>query len=337
MSFEGTIDILRNVGAFSKQAWFSGEPRWTPAQMPDLAEKVVIVTGGSSGIGKEIVKARHSIRFLSVLKLNGPQELLFHNAKVYLAARNPEKTERVIKELTEATGKTAVFLELDLGDLKSVKAAAEVFLSKEKTLDILFNNGGVMLAPNDMVTVQGHDYHFGVNVLGHFYLTKLLLPALLSTEGKARVVTTSSSGIYLNLGNKILFETLKDGPARKTKSSSDLYIQSKVGDAMFALELARRYGDKGIVSISLNPGNLKTDLDRHADWLNSIVLWFLLLWPATWGAWTSLWAGTSPENEDANGKFMVPWCREGAMTKVVRDPESGERLWVWMEDQVKDI
>ncbi len=85
-----------------------------------------------------------------------------------------------------------------------------------------------MLAPNDMVIVQGHDYHFGVNVLGHFYLTKLLLPALQSTECKARVVTTSSSGIYLNLGNKILFETLKDGPARRTKSSSELYIQSKV-------------------------------------------------------------------------------------------------------------
>ncbi len=130
MSFEGIIDILRNLGAFSKQAWFSGRPRWTPAQMQDLAGKVVIVTGGSSGIGKEIVKARRSTRFLCTLKLNGlAQELLLHNAKVYLAARNPEKTERVIKELTETTGKTAVFLELDLGDLKSVKAAAEVFLS----------------------------------------------------------------------------------------------------------------------------------------------------------------------------------------------------------------
>ncbi len=161
MSFEGIIDILRNLGAFSKQAWFSGRPRWTPAQMQDLAGKVVIVTGGSSGIGKEIVKARRSTRFLCTLKLNGlAQELLLHNAKVYLAARNPEKTERVIKELTETTGKTAVFLELDLGDLKSVKAAAEVFSlvrialftaathfsclcdhRKEKTLDILFNNG----------------------------------------------------------------------------------------------------------------------------------------------------------------------------------------------------
>lgn len=320
MPIEGIIDIPRNIGAFFKQAWFSGKPRWTPAQIQDLTGKVVIVTGGSSGIGKEIVK-----------------ELLLHNAKVYLASRNPEKTERVIKELTEATGKTAVFLELDLGDLRSVKAAAEEFLSKEKTLDILFNNGGVMLAPHDMVTVQGYDYQFGVNVLGHFYLTKLLLSALLSVEGKARVVTTSSSAIFLNLGHEILFETLRDGPARKRKSPADLYIQSKVGDAMFALELARRYGDQGIISISLNPGNLKTDLDRHAKLGVSIILWFLLLWPATWGAWTSLWAATSPENEDANGKFMIPWCREGAMTKIARDPESGEKLWVWMEDQVKNI
>ncbi|KAG7449941.1 NAD(P)-binding protein [Guyanagaster necrorhizus] len=320
MYFEGILDTLRNLGTFFKQAWFSGKPRWTPAQMTDLAGKVVIVTGGSSGIGKEIVK-----------------ELLLHNAKVYLAARNPEKTANVIKELTEATGRTAIFLDLDLGDLKSVKAAAEKFLSNEKSLDILFNNGGVMLVPQDMLTVQGYDYHFGVNVLGHFYLTKLLLPALLSTEGKARVVTTSSSAIYLPLGSKILFETLKDGPSRKRKSPSYLYSQSKVCDAMFALELARRYGDKGIVSISLNPGNLKTNLDRHASWFNSIGLWFLLLWPATWGAWTSLWAGTSPENEDANGKFMVPWCQEGAMTKTSRDLEVGERLWAWMEDQVKDV
>ncbi|KAK0212254.1 NAD(P)-binding protein [Desarmillaria ectypa] len=314
------FNILHNLSAFFKQAWFSGRPRWTPAQMPDLAGKVIIVTGGSSGIGKEIVR-----------------ELLLHNAKVYLAARNPEKTKNVIKGLTEATGKTAIFLNLDLGDLKSVKAAAEEFLSKENSLDILFNNGGVMLVPHDVLTVQGYDYHFGVNVLGHFYLTKLLLPALQATEGKTRVVTTSSSGIYLPLVTKILFETLNDGPARKSKSPAYLYCQSKVGDAIFTLELARRYGDKGIVSISLNPGNLKTDLDRHADWWNSILLWFLLLWPATWGAWTSLWAGTSPENEDANGKFMVPWCQVGKMTEATRDPELGERLWAWMEEQVKDI
>ncbi|KAK0192771.1 NAD(P)-binding protein [Armillaria mellea] len=314
------FDTLHNLGAFFKQAWLSGKPRWTPAQMADMAGKVVIVTGGSSGIGKEVVK-----------------ELLLHNAKVYLAARNPEKTEGVIKELTKATGKTAIFLKLELGDLKSVKAAAEEFLSKEKCLDILYNNGGVMMAPHDMLTLQGYDYQFGVNVLGHFYFTKLLLPALMLTEGKARVLTTSSSAIYLPLGNKILFETLKDGPARNRKSPTYLYFQSKVGDAMFALELAKRYEDKGIASICLNPGNLKTSLDQHAKWYNLIWLSLLLIWPATWGAWTSLWAGTSPENEDANGKFMIPWCREGATTKTVRDTEFGEGLWAWMEDQVKDL
>ncbi|KAK0480579.1 hypothetical protein IW261DRAFT_1684451 [Armillaria novae-zelandiae] len=167
-------DTLHNLGAFSKQAWFSGK------------------------LGKEVVK-----------------ELLIHDAQVYLAAWNPEKTEGVIKELTEATGKTAVFLGLDLGDLKSVKATTEGFLS------------GVTMVPHDMFSVQGYDYHVGVNVLGHFYLTKLLLPALLPIEGKRQVLTTSSSATYLPLGDKILFDTLKNGPARKRKSPTYLYFQSK--------------------------------------------------------------------------------------------------------------
>ncbi|KAK0459346.1 uncharacterized protein EV420DRAFT_1539702 [Desarmillaria tabescens] len=91
------LDTLHNICTLSKQAWFSGKPRWTPAQMPDLGGKVVIVTGSSSRIGKEIVR-----------------ELLPYNAKAYLAARNPEKTGNFIEELTKATGKTAIFLSLNL-------------------------------------------------------------------------------------------------------------------------------------------------------------------------------------------------------------------------------
>ncbi|KAK0459342.1 uncharacterized protein EV420DRAFT_1269523 [Desarmillaria tabescens] len=248
--------------------------------MSDLEGKVVIVTGGSSGIGKEMVR-----------------ELLLHNAKVYLTARNPEKTRNVIEELTKATGKTAIFLNLNLrpevcqsrcGGVPLVRiasyAAAEHFSSlpgKRRVYDrcaggrliiIGTSQRHAMPGPSDMLTVQGYDYYFGVNVLGHFYFTKLPLPALLATEDKARVVKTSSSAIYLPLGSKILFDTLKDGQTKKSKSPMHLYGQfSMFVDVMFVLELARGYGDKGIVSISLHPGNLKTDLDQHANWSNTVI------------------------------------------------------------------
>lgn len=95
--------------------------------------------------------------------------MLKKNAKVYLAARSPSKVEAALKDLKESTGKDAIFLKLDLGDLKSVKAAAEEFISKERELHILFNNAGVMNPPVDLLTADGYDLQFGTNVLGEFY------------------------------------------------------------------------------------------------------------------------------------------------------------------------
>ena len=92
--------------------------------------------------------------------------LLQHNAKVYLAARSRTKAEDAIKDLKEMTGKDAIFLELDLSSLKSVRKAAEEFLSKERELHILFNNGGVMATPIEQLTAEGYDLQFGTNVLG---------------------------------------------------------------------------------------------------------------------------------------------------------------------------
>jgi len=164
-----------------------------------------------------------------------------------------------------------------------------------------------MAPPIEQVTTQGYDLQFGTNVLGalshnfqgstqpifflgHFYFTKLLIPALLagaqsSPDGKARVVNTSSSA-SLFIG-EVDFNTLKDTPARKKRAPEMLYSQSKLvgvfaysqitpfklhiqGNVLFSNELARRYGDQGIVSTSLNPGNLKSDIQRHLstwEWL----------------------------------------------------------------------
>jgi retinol dehydrogenase-12 len=166
--------------------------------------------------------------------------------------------------------------------------------SKEKELHVLFNNGyvavlancqnqrnncnflrGVMAPPIEQLTADGYDLQFGTNVVGPFYFTKLLLPTLISTaksspDGHARILATASpSHLFVALN----FNTFKDGPARKAVSPDDLYAQSKVvcldtsvrlswstnyiyvqGNIVVAKELAKRYGDQGIVSTSLNPG-----------------------------------------------------------------------------------
>lgn len=151
-------------------------------------------------------------------------------------------------------------------------------------LNVLTLLSGVMAPPIDQLTVQGYDLQFGTNVLGHFYLTKLLLLALIagaksSPDGTARVVNTSSSvSLFVDT---IDFSTLKDTPVRKKTYPQILYCQSKLvclyslypfyhlissacqGNILFANDLARRYEEQGIASTSLNPGNIHTPLQRH--------------------------------------------------------------------------
>lgn len=300
---------------------FPSKSNFRVDDIPDLTGKVMIVTGANTGIGKETAKA-----------------LLAHNAKVYVAARSQEKAEVAIKDLKESTGKEALFLKLDLADLKSVKASAEEYLSKETTLDVLFNNAGVMFPPKDWLTVDGYDIQFGTNVLGHFYFTKLLLPTLIATaksapDGKARVITTSSSAHILQGLN---FSAFKDSSARKKMSTTELYGQSKTGNVVQAFELARRYSSEGIVSIPLNPGNIKTDLARHMpSFLRNILN--LFLYDVEHGALTQLYAGTTPGAVELNGKYLVPWARVGPTRRDARDPKVGKALWEWLEEQVKDI
>ncbi|KAH9973215.1 hypothetical protein BGW80DRAFT_1459128 [Lactifluus volemus] len=230
------------------------EPVWDTSRVPDQAGKIVIITGGNEGIGRETARM-----------------LLSKGAKVYIAARSEERSQRTITELKEETGKDSIdFLNLDLSDLASIKTAVEQFRSKETALHTLYNNTCVMYTPIEKVTAQGWDMQFGTNVLGHFYLTKLLLPVLTETAKKApaktvRVINVSSIGHYLGAEEGIRWSTLTPGDQmaeeRKKLGSIRLFGQSKLGNILFSNELARRYGGEGIVSISLHPG---TDLSRHA-------------------------------------------------------------------------
>ncbi|KAG2127571.1 uncharacterized protein EDB93DRAFT_1096508 [Suillus bovinus] len=295
-------------------------------QIPNLTGKVVIVTGANTGIGKETAKV-----------------LLAHGAKVYIAARNQAASQEAIRQLKQETGNEAVFLKLDLGDLKAIKASAEEFLSKETQLHVLLNNAGIMGPPIELVTTDGYDLQFGTNVLGHYYFTKLLLPILTSTakatpDRKVRIVNVASCA---HLFGGLDFNTFKDGPARKKCSKATLYNQSKFGNVVLALGLAKRYGDQGIISTALNPGIINSDLLRHTGTqFPSIVkkiLFKAVLYDVSQGALTQLYAATSPEAGSLNGKYLVPWARVKQPRQETQDPQLGKALWDWLEEQVKDV
>ncbi|KAI0718979.1 NAD(P)-binding protein [Cerioporus squamosus] len=298
------------------------KPKWGVANIPDLSGKVMIVTGGNAGIGKETVKA-----------------LLLRGAKVYMAARSEAKALVAVEELRAATGRSAIVLKIDLADLRSVKAAAAEFLSRESRLDVLFNSGGVMFPPVEQLTADGYDLQFGTNVLGHFYLTQLLIPVLLSgvsqsRDQHARVVNTSSMGHTSVSG--IDFDTLREHPKRKKMGTQKLHFQSKFATVVFSNELHRRYGDQGIISVSLHPGNLKTDVQRHVSHLEK-VLSAPLLHPASMGALTQLWAGTSPDGLQLGGEYLIPWARLGTAREETQDAQLGKKLWAWMENAIREV
>ncbi|KAJ7486350.1 NAD-P-binding protein [Mycena galericulata] len=301
-------------------------PKFQPERdIPDLTGKVTLVTGGNTGIGYETVK-----------------QLLLKNAKVYLAARSPEKAAAAIKRLESETKNTAIFIQLDLADLPSVRKAAESFLAQESKLDLLFNNGGVMISPTDQLTAQGYDLQFGTNVIGHFFLTELLLPALTKSydesKAPARIINTSSVGHQFAPGEGIDFVSLKGGPERDAwvKKSGDfmkLYGESKIGNIYVSNYFAKTYSDV-LVSCALHPGGIKTELQRHAaGWMQ--VTGNALAYPAPLGAYTQLWGATIATPAQINGQYLVPWGEVGKADKRAMDTKMEEEVIHYIKEQVK--
>lgn len=293
---------------------------FTADQIPDLSGRIAIVTGGNTGIGKETIKV-----------------LLQRNVKVYLGARSKLKAELAIQELKEQTGREAIFLELDLGNLASVRKTAEEYMSKESELHILFNNAGVMTPPKEMLTDDSYDLQFGTNVIGPFLFTQLLMPALLagkasSPDEHARIVMTSSSAALVYTLN---FDSFKDGPARRKMSTEQLYQQSKFADAVLGRQFANKYKDQGIISYSADPGLIQTDLQRHMPSMQRRIIGTMLR-PAPMGALTQLWAGTMPEALEHNGEYLIPWARIGRCREEAYDDELGNRLWNWLVEETKE-
>ncbi|KAJ7269678.1 NAD-P-binding protein [Mycena rebaudengoi] len=306
-------------------------PSFRPERdIPDLSGKVILVTGGNTGIGYETVK-----------------QLLNKNAKVYLAARSEEKAMNAIKRLEQETKKSAIFLHLDLADLPSVRKTAETFIQQEKKLDILFNNGGVMISPPEMLTAQNYDLQFGTNVIGHFFLTELLLPALTAsyneTKVPARVLHVSSGGHKLAPGSGMEIASIRGGSERdawvkKTGSlisRARLYGQSKIGNIVISNYYAKTHSDV-LVSCALHPGGIRTELQRHAPtFLQRVGNMFL--YPAPMGAYTQLWGATVATPAQITGQYLVPWGKVGQADKRASNTKLEAEMVEYLKEQIKDF
>lgn len=217
--------------------------KWNTNNIADQSGKVVVITGATSGLGKEAAR---------VFAEKG--------ASVIMAVRNTQKGELVVAEFKKAMPNAKIEVrKLDLGSLDSVKSFSKEIINSHKQLDILINNAGVMTCPFSK-TEDGFEIQMGTNHLGHFALTGLLMPLLKSTKG-SRIVATSS--IAHRQGN-IDFDDINW--EKRKYSTTKAYGDSKIANLYFVYELARKLKDdpNAPVVTAAHPGWTSTELQRHS-------------------------------------------------------------------------
>ncbi|MFT4740916.1 MAG: NAD(P)-dependent dehydrogenase (short-subunit alcohol dehydrogenase family) [Algoriphagus sp.] len=216
---------------------------WSNKDIPNQKDRTIIITGASSGLGKEAAKVLSS-----------------KNATVILAVRNVQKAETVAEEIRSDFPNAKLDIRsLDLGSLDSVKAFSKGILSDYNNLDVLINNAGVMMCPYSK-TKDGFEIQMGTNHLGHFALTGLLMPLLERTKD-SRVVATSS---IAHKTGRINLDDL-NWESRKYNTTK-AYSDSKLANLYFIYELQARLKGKENAPIitASHPGWTKTELDRHS-------------------------------------------------------------------------
>jgi NAD(P)-dependent dehydrogenase (short-subunit alcohol dehydrogenase family) len=297
--------------------------RWIEENIPDLTGKVAIVTGANSGLGLETTR---------VLARKG--------AAVVLAVRSEARGAATVKGVRAGSPDARlVVMPLDLANLESVRRFTETFLAGYDRLDILVNNAGVMAIPRRK-TADGFEMQFGTNHLGHFALTRLLLPSILKTSG-ARVVTVSSGA---HLFGRIRFDDLN---GERSYSKWGAYAQSKLANLLFAYELQRRLAaaGSGALSVAAHPGYAATNLQCVGPQMEGsrLNLWVLsaanrvFAQSAAMGALPEIYAATSPEVR--GGDYIGPdgflgqrgFPRKAESSSRSRDQEVAARLWTVSE------
>lgn len=278
------------------------------------SDKVALITGGNSGIGMHtaigLSRAGH---------------------RVVITSRDPQRGEAARAEIERLGGGRVDCLRLDLSSFSSIHTCAEEVLERYDRLDLLVNNAGLVLADR-RETAEGFEMTFGVNHLGHFLLTSLLLERL-AESSPARVVNLSSDA-HKGARDGLDFDDLQ---MTGGYSSFGAYCRSKLANIYFTRELARRYGERGIHAFAVHPGVVRSGFGRDGDIRGFMSLLFSLARPfmisPEKGAATTLHVATTPLPELEAGGYYAK-SRPASITAAAQDDEAARRLWELSEHMV---
>lgn len=272
-----------------------------------LAGRIALITGANTGIGR--VTAR---------------ELARQGAQVFIAGLSQERTQPVIDEIRAIAGAgKAEWLALNLADFGSIRQCAQQFLERGLPLHLLINNAG--LAGKKGLTANGFELAFGVNHLGHFLLTQLLLERMQSSA-PARIVTVASRAHY----RAKAANTGMDWAALQQPSQSFTGIQeyavSKLANVLFSAELARRLRDSSVNTYSLHPGVVATDVWRHVSWPLRQIIKLRGMISAEEGAQTTLHCATAPGLHTETGLYYDQ-SKPKPPSSLAQDMALAAELW----------
>ncbi|CAF1110421.1 unnamed protein product [Rotaria sordida] len=287
---------------------------YIPSKNTDLTGQTIIITGAASGIGR--------VAAIEFAKLG---------AKVILGIRDQNRAEQVAQDLESKANiigtNKIIGYDLDLSNLSIVKNFAEKILKDEEYVNILLNNAGIAYIKHTL-TFDGLEMDFGTNHIGHFYLTKLLLPLLIKSKG--RIINVSSIG-HCFIDNKINYEF--------PSSSYDArlaYNQSKLAQIWHAYLLQERYGEQGINAYSLHPGIIYTGLTRQIPKVFELIyqlILFIVGKSLYEGTQTSLYCSLS--NKAKPGKFHAD-CKEAKSSPLAYNKILAEECWNFSEKIINE-
>lgn len=304
--------------------WGAAKPVFDAAkQMPPVEGKIVMVTGGTSGLGKQAV-----LEFAR-----------YKPKKIWLAARNATAAEKAIQDIRKEVPDAPIqFLHLDLTSFASISKAAQTFNQESERLDILMQNAGIVAtAPG--LTEDGYEIQFGVNYLGTVLLTRLLLPTLLKSAelsgADIRIVFLGSAASAMAPSEGIILDTVKTKV--QEQGTWTRYAQSKLAIILYARELAKRHTK--IMITAVDPGFVDTNWAQSFKTSSFIMGWlYPLMRTAATGVETGvqnqLWASVS--SDTTSGTYYTPVGVPGTAGNLSNDVLAA-KLWDWTEAELAAV